>query len=66
MCGIVGVVARSPVNQLLYDGMTVLQESGGKRSGDLSRSDDPNVHDCTSRFVTRKGVEDFASRPLRC
>jgi amidophosphoribosyltransferase len=28
MCGIVGVVARSPVNQLLYDGMTVLQHRG--------------------------------------
>ena len=25
MCGIVGVVARSPVNQLLYDALTVLK-----------------------------------------
>ena len=28
MCGIVGVVARSPVNQLLYDGLLVLQHRG--------------------------------------
>jgi amidophosphoribosyltransferase len=33
MCGIVGVVAKSPVNQLLYDGLLVLQHRGQDAAG---------------------------------
>ncbi|XZG69195.1 amidophosphoribosyltransferase [Chitinibacteraceae bacterium HSL-7] len=33
MCGIVGVVAQTPVNQLLYDGLLVLQHRGQDAAG---------------------------------
>ena len=33
MCGILGVVATSPVNQLLYDGLQLLQHRGQDAAG---------------------------------
>ena len=33
MCGILGVVAKNPVNQLLYDGLLVLQHRGQDAAG---------------------------------
>ncbi|TNF97622.1 MAG: amidophosphoribosyltransferase, partial [Gammaproteobacteria bacterium] len=33
MCGIAGIVARSPVNQNLYDALTVLQHRGQDAAG---------------------------------
>ncbi len=33
MCGIVGVIARSPVNQLIYDGLLLLQHRGQDAAG---------------------------------
>ena len=33
MCGVLGVVAKSPVNQLLYDGLLLLQHRGQDAAG---------------------------------
>jgi len=43
MCGIIGVVAFSPVNQLLYDGLQVLQHRGQDAAG-IATADGGRFH----------------------
>ncbi|MBV2235360.1 MAG: amidophosphoribosyltransferase [Sterolibacterium sp.] len=61
MCGIIGVVAHSPVNQLLYDGLQVLQHRGQDAAGIATAAD--------GRFYMHKGsglVRDvFRTRNMR-
>jgi amidophosphoribosyltransferase len=61
MCGILGVVARTPVNQLLYDGLLLLQHRGQDAAG---------IATCTGQaFSMHKGsgqVRDvFRTRNMR-
>src|SRR5574343_1867697 len=39
MCGILGVVGQTPVNQLLYDGLQLLQHRGQDAAGIVTASD---------------------------
>jgi amidophosphoribosyltransferase len=61
MCGIVGIVASSPVNQSIYDALTVLQHRGQDAAGIVSTSN--------GRLYQRKGngmVKDvFRTRHMR-
>jgi len=48
MCGIVGIVGRGPVNQSLYDGLTLLQHRGQDAAGIVTCQD--------GRLFMRKGI----------
>ena len=61
MCGILGIVSRNPVNQVLYDGLLLLQHRGQDAAG---------IATCTGRaFAMQKGnglVRDvFRTRNMR-
>ena len=61
MCGIVGVVARSPVNQLLYDALTVLQHRGQDAAG-ICTADGHSFHMHKGRGLVR---DVFRTRDMR-
>ncbi|EHQ52103.1 amidophosphoribosyltransferase [Ectothiorhodospira sp. PHS-1] len=44
MCGIVGIVGRSPVNQALYDALLVLQHRGQDAAGIVTCDEDGHLH----------------------
>ncbi|MDK2126193.1 amidophosphoribosyltransferase [Parachitinimonas caeni] len=44
MCGILGVVAKTPVNQLLYDGLLVLQHRGQDAAGIVTAEPNGVLH----------------------
>jgi amidophosphoribosyltransferase len=44
MCGIVGIVGRSPVNQALYDALLVLQHRGQDAAGIVTCDGDGHLH----------------------
>ncbi|MDO4700424.1 MAG: amidophosphoribosyltransferase [Moraxella sp.] len=46
MCGVIGICAHEPVNQMLYDGLTMLQHRGQDAAGIVTLKDD--------RFYLRK------------
>jgi len=50
MCGIVGIVGNTPVNQALYDGLTVLQHRGQDAAGIVT------IHDNTFRLRKANGL----------
>lgn len=50
MCGIVGIVGKTPVGQSLYDGLTVLQHRGQDAAGIVT------IHDGTFRLRKANGL----------
>ncbi|OOC11470.1 amidophosphoribosyltransferase [Thioalkalivibrio halophilus] len=44
MCGVVGIVGRSPVNQPIYDALLVLQHRGQDAAGIVTCDDDGRLH----------------------
>lgn len=61
MCGILGIVARSPANQLLYDGLLMLQHRG-QDAGGIVTAEENTFHMHKGRGMVR---DVFRTRNMR-
>ncbi|KRO39552.1 MAG: amidophosphoribosyltransferase [Microbacteriaceae bacterium BACL25 MAG-120322-bin65] len=61
MCGIVGIVSSSPVNQQVYDALALLQHRGQDSTG-IATSDDQTLHIHKTRGQVREG---YRTRDMR-
>jgi amidophosphoribosyltransferase len=61
MCGIIGIVSKAPVNQLLYDGLTVLQHRGQDAAG-IVTADGRTFHMHKNKGLVR---DVFRTRDMR-
>ena len=60
MCGILGLVAQTPANQLLYDGLLVLQHRGQDAAGIVTAEDN------TFHMHKGEGLVGNGFRPETC
>ena len=61
MCGIVGVISHSPVNQLIYDSLLLLQHRGQDAAG-IATADGSNFHMYKANGMVR---DVFRTRNMR-
>ena len=61
MCGIVGIVSSSPVNQQVYDALALLQHRGQDSTG-IATSDDQTLHVYKTKGQVREG---YRTRDMR-
>ena len=61
MCGIVGIVSSSPVNQQVYDALALLQHRGQDSTG-IATSDEQTLHIHKSKGQVREG---YRTRDMR-
>ncbi|HEV8013836.1 MAG TPA: amidophosphoribosyltransferase [Pontimonas sp.] len=64
MCGIVGIVSSSPVNQQVYDALALLQHRGQDSTG-IATSDENTLHIRKSRGQVREGYRTRDMRTLQ-
>ena len=64
MCGIVGIVSSSPVNQQVYDALALLQHRGQDSTG-IATSDESTLHIHKSKGQVREGYRTRDMRSLQ-